>query len=67
MFQKDYLEGGRMKKIRCLADFEKLDPEEKRKALKADPVLAERVKKAYSWIGTIKEFEAEEAELLKAP
>ena len=56
-----------MKKIRCLADFEKLDPEEKRKAVKADPALAKRVKKAYSWIGTIKEFEAEEAELLKAP
>ena len=56
-----------MKKIRCLADFEQLDPEEKRKALKADPALSRKIRKAYKWIGTIKEFEAEEAELLKAP
>ena len=48
-----------MKKIRCLADFEQLNPEEKRKALKADPALAKRVKKAYSWIRTIEEFEEE--------
>lgn len=59
MFQKDYLEGGTMKQIRCIMDFEQLDPEEKRKALKEDPALAKRVKNAYSWIRTIKEFEEE--------